>query len=224
MRPYVAPRSHDLESLERIADRPEIGDAHSRVLRETFSEVGHLREHLKRVQGVATREREQRMLAEQDAHRKVALCDAGADALLRMQREFQMMRDALLLVAMNGGVVGAEDMGHEALCEAVRKIVDAVAVAPPPLPPDSPARKKLPMSPRWKAAEGRISAAVDAGQDPDPADMVIVREEAEAATNVQAAQTRVANSWLGRGTDMPEVRDLLAIDAAARGGLNEDDE
>ena len=223
MRPFVAPRSHSIETLERIADRPEIGDAHALILRQTFAEVAHLRGHLSTVQGVATRERDRRMLAELDARRKVALCDAGADALSRMRAEFMMMRDTLLLVARDRGIDGAEEMDGKPLCEAITKAVEAVQVVAPPAPPEAPIRRRYPRSSRWKDAEARISAAVDAGQDPDPKDMDIVREEAETAANVQAAQKRVADSWLGTGTNTPEVKDLIAIDHAER-NLEEDDE
>lgn len=186
---------HPLEELRSIVDRPEIGTVHAVKLLDALGELKHLREHLPRVQGVASRERDRRMVAEKS--REVAEVARDALALAQVEREAELREDAAVLsgeaelreasdtlVEIVRFYTGSRPSGRTtaALCEAaLDATVRAVrVVAPPSVAPAHPAPKPK-KTLRWLDLEAKISRAVDAGEDPDPADMAALLEEQTSA-------------------------------------------
>ncbi len=198
-------KSHPIEALSVILLRLDLGDHHRALLADAFAELKHLREHLPRVQDVASRERDLRM-EERGARREAETArDAMAKTLVarndrianafpsggrRTAAELQVVEQlhaatsALADIVEHSTGVRPPVAPVEPLCKAARDAtVHAVRVVPRP-PVVQAAAPTVAKSERWVELEQRISAAVDAGQDADPADMLALLEE----------QTRVAGA------------------------------
>ncbi len=195
-------KSHPIEALSVILLRLDLGDHHRALLADAFAELKHLREHLPRVQDVASRERDLRM-EERGARREaetardamaktlVARNDrianafpSGAAAPPQVVEQLHAATSALADIVEHSTGVRPPVAPVEPLCKAARDAtVHAVRVVPRP-PVVQAAAPTVVKSERWVELEQRISAAVDAGQDADPADMLALLEE----------QTRVAGA------------------------------
>lgn len=198
-------KSHPMEALAVILLRLDLGDHHRVLLADALAELKHLREHLPRVQAVASKERDLRM-EEHEARREAEVArDSMAKTIvawkhkiassfpsggrrtgdeLRVTAHLHEATSALADIVEHSTGVRPPVEPVASLCKAARDAtIYAVRVVPCPAAVEPPAPPVV-KSERWVELEQRISAAVDAGQDAAPADMLALLEE----------QTRVAGA------------------------------
>lgn len=201
-------KSHPIEALSVILLRLDLGDHHRALLADAFAELKHLREHLPRVQGVASLERDLRMKEHESRREAEVARDSMAKTLvawkskiassfpsggrrtadeLRVTAHLHEATSALADIVEHSTGVRPPVEPVESLCKTARDAtICAVRVVTRPAVVETGASSAPPVakSERWVELEQRISAAVDAGQDADPADMLALLEE----------QTRVAGA------------------------------
>lgn len=170
-------KSHPMEALAVVLTRLDLGDHHRALLADAFAELKHLREHLTRAQGVASRERDLRMVEREERRKAEVARDAMAGTMVAWERYLHETTGALADIVEHSTGVRPPVAPVEPLCKAARDAtIHAVRVVPRPAVVQSAAPTVV-KSERWVELEQRISAAVDAGQDADPSDMLALLEE-----------------------------------------------
>lgn len=177
-----------LEGAMRASEKGDTHNLSAAILLEGIAEVSHLREQVARVQGVATRERDCRMAAEDNAREMERERDAAMHAMVVLSEGVRRTASIpLTLVAMD-----AAPLPDRPLVFHYRNPMTQLPVCDRNDPNSSTTDVIANVTCGWcQASEvcvrDRIIAASDANQDPNPADVARLLEIEEARS--KAAET-----------------------------------